>query len=116
MLNTNELKELIAEVKPAIRAVRGIIRPVIAGWLTGFTLLFVLSLLFHGFFLTFIVAPAAGFFLSFRLASGFPAQQMLHIVLTRGARRQNATTGPLKTQAQVHQVQSIEEKLPFLLG
>ena len=102
MLNTNELKELI--------------RPVIAGWLTGFTLLFVLSLLFHGFFLTFIVAPAAGFFLSFRLASGLPAQQMLHIVLTRGARRQNATTGPLKTQAQVHQVQSIEEKLPFLLG
>ena len=63
MLNTNELKELI--------------RPVIAGWLTGFTLLFVLSLLFHGFFLTFIVAPAAGFFLSFRLASGLPARQML---------------------------------------
>ena len=81
MLNTNELKELI--------------RPVIAGWLTGFTLLFVLSLLFHGFFLTFIVAPAAGFFLSFRLASGLPAQQMLHIVLTRWARRPNATTGPL---------------------
>jgi hypothetical protein len=80
LLNTNELKELI--------------RPVIAGWLTGFTLLFVLSLLFHGFFLTFVVALAAGFFLSFRLASGLPAQQIFHIVLTRGARRPNATTGP----------------------
>jgi len=83
VLNTNELKELI--------------RPVIAGWLTGFTLLFVLSLLFHGFFLTFIVASAAGFFLSFRLASGLPAGQTPHIVLTRGARRPNSTTGPRTT-------------------
>ena len=80
MLNTNELKELI--------------RPVIAGWLTGFTLVFVLSLLFHGLFLTFIVGPAAGFFLSLRLASGLPARQMLHFLLTHGARRPNATTGP----------------------
>ena len=61
MPNTNELKELI--------------RPVIAGWLTGFTLLFVLSLLFHAFFLTFIVAPAAGFVLSFRMASRLPLER-----------------------------------------
>jgi len=61
VLNTNELKELM--------------RPVIAGWLTGFALQFVLFLLFHSFFLTFVVAPAAGFFLSFRLASGLPARQ-----------------------------------------